>query len=132
MPGGDRTGPLGRGPMTGRGAGYCAGYAVQGFMNPVSGRGYGGGRGWGRGAGGRGGWRHRHCYYATAVPGWERAAMEWPGYPPPVPGAFGPLVAREQELEALKQQAKYFEQTLNDLKKRISEVESSEEGSKNA
>ena len=132
MPGGDRTGPLGRGPMTGRGAGYCAGYAVQGFMNPVRGRGYGWGRGWGRGPGGRGGWRHRHWYYATGVPGWERAAMESPVYPPPVPAAFGPLMTREQELEALKQQAKYFEQTLNDLKKRISEVESSEEGSKNA
>lgn len=26
MPGGDRTGPLGRGPMTGRGAGYCSGF----------------------------------------------------------------------------------------------------------
>lgn len=26
MPGGDRTGPLGMGPMTGRGLGYCAGF----------------------------------------------------------------------------------------------------------
>ena len=26
MPGGDRTGPLGQGPMTGRGAGYCGGF----------------------------------------------------------------------------------------------------------
>lgn len=34
MPRGDRTGPAGRGPMTGRGAGYCAGYPVPGFMNP--------------------------------------------------------------------------------------------------
>ena len=24
MPGGDRTGPMGQGPLTGRGAGYCA------------------------------------------------------------------------------------------------------------
>ena len=27
MPGGDRTGPMGMGPMTGRGAGYCGGAA---------------------------------------------------------------------------------------------------------
>jgi len=35
MPGGDRTGPMGLGPMTGRAAGYCAGYPVPGFMNPM-------------------------------------------------------------------------------------------------
>ena len=34
MPGGDRTGPAGMGPMTGRAAGYCAGYPVPGYMNP--------------------------------------------------------------------------------------------------
>jgi hypothetical protein len=126
MPGGDRTGPAGLGPRTGRGAGYCAGYPVPGFMNPAWGRG-GGGRGWG---GGGGGWRHRHWYYATGVPGWQRAAAGWPGYAPPLPAAFGPLMTKEQELEALKNQAKYFEQALDDLQKRISEVESSAEGSK--
>ena len=34
MPGGDGTGPLGLGPMTGRATGYCAGYPVPGSMNP--------------------------------------------------------------------------------------------------
>ncbi len=34
MPGGDGTGPRGLGPMTGRGAGFCAGFNVPGFMNP--------------------------------------------------------------------------------------------------
>jgi hypothetical protein len=53
MPRGDRTGPWGRGPMTGRSAGYCAGSPVPGCMNPVGeGPGRGGGRGrgfgWGR------------------------------------------------------------------------------------
>jgi len=44
MPGGDGTGPAGMGSMTGRAAGYCAGYPVPGFMNPNIGwgaRGYG-------------------------------------------------------------------------------------------
>ncbi|HXL02849.1 MAG TPA: DUF5320 domain-containing protein, partial [Candidatus Atribacteria bacterium] len=61
MPGGDRTGPWGLGPMTGRAAGYCAGYSVPGYMNPIPGRGWGAGfgRGWGRGYFGRGrGWRN--------------------------------------------------------------------------
>ena len=31
MPGGDRTGPMGQGPMTGRGAGYCAGFGMPGY-----------------------------------------------------------------------------------------------------
>lgn len=33
MPRGDGTGPLGMGAMTGRAAGYCAGYSVPGFAN---------------------------------------------------------------------------------------------------
>ena len=45
MPGGDGTGPLGRGPRTGRMAGFCAGADQPGFMNPFP--------GWGR----RRGWR---------------------------------------------------------------------------
>jgi len=38
MPFGDGTGPAGAGPMTGRAAGYCAGFPVPGYMNPVVGR----------------------------------------------------------------------------------------------
>ncbi len=67
MPRGDATGPAGQGPMTGRGAGYCTGFATPGFANSIPG---GGGRafnpvglglGLGRGArgGGRGGGRGR-------------------------------------------------------------------------
>ncbi|HSG28548.1 MAG TPA: DUF5320 domain-containing protein [Candidatus Krumholzibacterium sp.] len=37
MPGGDRTGPAGEGPGTGRGAGYCSGYDVPGYDDPVPG-----------------------------------------------------------------------------------------------
>jgi len=44
MPFGDGTGPAGRGLMTGRAAGFCAGYPVPGYMNPIAGRaGYYGG-----------------------------------------------------------------------------------------
>jgi len=45
MPRGSRTGPLGRGPRTGRGLGYCAGFPSPGFETPRFGRGFGYGRG---------------------------------------------------------------------------------------
>jgi len=60
MPGGDRTGPWGLGPRTGRRAGFCSGYNMPGFMNrrvfpPFGGRWFG----WfGRGLYGRF-WRSR-------------------------------------------------------------------------
>ena len=57
MPRGDRTGPQGMGPMTGRAAGYCAGYDAPGYADPRFGRAYGMGRGYG--GGGRG-WRSLH------------------------------------------------------------------------
>jgi hypothetical protein len=122
MPGGDRTGPAGLGPMTGRGAGFCARYPVAGFMNPGSGRG-GGGRGWGRGGGG--GWRHRHGYLATGLPGWRPAPTT---YPTPAAASFLPIATKEQELELLRNQAKSFEQALDDLRRRIRELGKTAEG----
>jgi len=123
MPGGDGTGPAGMGAMTGRGAGYCAGYPVPGYMNPAGGRGYGG---WGRGGGG---WGRRNWFHATGLTGWQRAGMGWPAYgAAPAYGApyaapFGPAATQEQELEALKGQAGYFEDALNSIRKRIDELE---------
>jgi len=130
MPFGDGTGPMGLGPMTGRAAGYCAGYPVPGYMNPIPGRGFWGwGRGWGRGRG----WRH--WYYATGLPGWARAGWlpAW-GAPPYAPYAaptaplaygspYAPQMTREQELDFLKGQAEYLEDALEGVRKQIQEVE---------
>lgn len=120
MPRGDRTGPLGRGPMTGRGAGYCAGYDVPGFMNPVGGR--RGFWGWGRGGGRGGGRGWRHWYYATGLPGWMRGGSPgwygWAGAPP----AAEPMT-REQEVETLKQHADFLEESLKEVTKRLEELE---------
>ena len=111
MPGGDRTGPAGMGPMTGRAAGYCAGYPVPGYMNPMGGRGF---WGWGRGFGGGGrGWRH--WYYATGLPGWMR--FGWGGVPPvaePTP---------EAEKSFLIGQAEALQAQLDEVKKRLEELE---------
>ena len=123
MPGGDRTGPMGMGPMTGRAAGYCAGYPVPGFMNATAGRGFrGGGRGRGRG--------RRNRFFAAGVPGWQRAAWGWPAFGPGLgyglPGAAPfppPDMSQEEELDLLKRQAEGFANTLEEIKKRIAELE---------
>ncbi len=45
MPFGDGTGPVGLGPMTGRAAGFCAGFGRPGFANPIPGSWFGFGSG---------------------------------------------------------------------------------------
>ncbi|MBN2345257.1 MAG: DUF5320 domain-containing protein [Candidatus Aminicenantes bacterium] len=118
MPRGDRTGPNGMGPMTGRAAGYCAGYGMPGYANPAFGRGFGFGRGrgaWGRGFGGGGrGWRN--MYYATGMPGWARF------------GAAAPFTAVDPEAEkqALKNQADAMQSELEAIRKRLEELEKEE------
>ena len=119
MPAGDGTGPTGMGPMTGRAAGFCAGFAMPGYQNPVAGAGFGMGFGRGRGAWGRGGGRGwRNAFYAPGLPGWQRAA--------PVSSAWATAAAptKSQQVEALKNQAEYFEGALGELRKRIEEIES--------
>jgi len=126
MPGGDRTGPLGAGPMTGRGIGLCAGYEVPGYMNPAFGRGFGGGRGrgFGRGFGMGGGRGWRNQYYATGLPRWAR------GYAYPYlerfPGDFGTTTnaktAQAGELAYLEEQARYLKEALDDIETRVNKL----------
>lgn len=111
MPRGDRTGPRGMGSMTGRAAGYCAGYDAPGVANPAMGGGYGGGAG--RRAGGGGGFGRRNRFYATGVPGWAAYPPAWDA-PPPVPPA-PPSMSREQEVDMLKAQLERINARLNDL-----------------
>ncbi len=100
MPGGNRTGPNGMGPMTGRGAGFCAGYAANGGDIPQLGR-----MGLGRGRGH--GWRR--MFYATGLPFWARG------------GSAG--VTAEQQRDVLKGQAESLKQELDALNKRIDELD---------
>ncbi len=114
MPGGDGTGPAGLGSMTGRGAGYCAGYEAPGFMTAM----HGGLRRWPR-------WGRRNLFYGTGLPGWQRPAYGYPGGPYGMPYGepFAPTPTREQELNALKGQAEDLEDALDGIKKRIEEIE---------
>lgn len=128
MPWGDRTGPWGRGPMTGRGAGYCAGYDMPGYANPVGGRGYGRGygrgfgrgmgrgfgRGFGRGRGyGRGYGRDYGNYDADYYPPISYHPNVSPVYQEPAP---------DEEKAYLENLVKGMEKELEDIKSRIKEL----------
>jgi len=126
MPRGDGTGPMGMGSMTGRGAGWCAGFGMPGYANPIPGRGFGMGFGRGRGFfGGRGGGRGwRNMYYATGLPGW----MRFGGYDAPY-GGYQPQYMEpdpEAEKQALRNQAKGLQSELDFIKKRLDEIEKNE------
>jgi hypothetical protein len=104
MPYGDGTGPAGAGPMTGRGAGFCAGFNTPGFAN----NGRGGMRGMGRG--------RRNMFYATGLPGWMRgnSGFSQAG----APAGVDPSVVRtslEQQMAALQGQLDVIKQRLGAL-----------------
>ncbi len=116
MPYGDRSGPIGQGPMTGRALGYCTGYDSPGYVKGAGrgmgrgmGRGFGYGRAWGRGAGFPGGWgygRGRHAafpYYGISP---------WTNY-----------LSREDELKMLKAEAQVLKRSQSEIEKRIKDLE---------
>jgi len=110
---GDRTGPNGAGPMTGRGAGFCAGYDRPGYANPAGGR-YGRGfaRGGGRGRGGFG-FGRGFAYGRGYGPNFER-----------YPYTYAPApISKEDEKKFLKNEAELLEKELEATKKRLNEIE---------
>lgn len=128
MPRGDQTGPAGMGPMTGRAAGYCAGFAAPGYLNPAAGIGWGFGMGRGRGlrGGGFGGRGYRHMYWATGVPGYARNAgiPVAPVYPAAYP-AHDPELEKQalmHHAEALQNQAERLQVELEAVRKRIQDL----------
>ena len=105
MPKGDKKGPDGAGPKTGRGMGLCAGHSKAGFMNKIhetgfAGRGCGKGsrRGFGRGFG--------HSFMFD--------------------GEFADTISAADEKELLSNQAVVFETGLKAVKARMEEIEKSE------
>ena len=114
MPRGDRTGPLGAGPITGRGAGFCTG--LRGFSHTVAGPAFGFGMGFRRGCGLRGGgFGWRNMFHATGLPGWMRWGSNVASYEEPDP---------EMEKRVLKEQADALEMELEVIKKRLNAIES--------
>jgi hypothetical protein len=94
MPSGDRTGPMGLGPLTGRGAGYCAGQFDPARVTP------GWGRPFGRGPGRGSGWCR--WFSGTNVP--------------------GPRLEKQTEIGVLKVQAQELERVMKQVKERLAEL----------
>jgi len=107
---------MGMGATTGRGAGLCAGFGVPGYRNRAfGGGGFGRGRGaWSGGFGGGGrGWRNR--FFASGMP---YRLDPWQGAP--VPGA---PADPESERNFLNQQAESYQKQLEQIRKRLAEIE---------
>ena len=100
MPGGDRTGPLGRGSMTGRGLGFCSGSTTPGYTNPSYGRGFG--RGFRRG------------YWGRGRSFWWRDYKPEPYYPT--------AQTKEDEKIYLENMIKSLEEDINAIKERIKDL----------
>ncbi|MBN1390739.1 MAG: DUF5320 domain-containing protein [Candidatus Thermoplasmatota archaeon] len=98
MPRGDGTGPWGRGPMTGRGLGYCGGYYPE----------YG--RPWGRGFG-----RGRRWAFGD-IP--ERFPLTSPGVNP-----YHMETTPEEEKDYLEGLVKDMEAELGEIRKRLEELD---------
>lgn len=111
MPRGDSTGPMGMGLMTGRQAGYCAGYNMPGFLNNAGRRIMGMGFGRGANLGGRGdGSRRRNRFFAAGM------ARRTPF------GSFAESFQQadpETEKRALKGQAEYLQSEMDAIKERL-------------
>ncbi|MBA7566370.1 hypothetical protein ES708_08061 [subsurface metagenome] len=113
MPRGDRTGPEGLGPMTGRAAGYCTGNDMPGFANFYPGRGFGRELGFGRGQQQRFGWNRR---YWSSAPFYDYPADADAYYP-----------SKKDELEHFKQIEKDFQKSLKEVQDRISKLQTEKE-----
>ena len=111
MPGFDRTGPMGVGPMTGGARGRC---------NPITAEtipAFAGGYGYGRGLALRRGFRGGYGPGRGRGRGYGRG-FGW--YPP----ALGPAYSMDaaSELDMLKTDAEYMQKSLNAINKRIDEL----------
>ncbi len=111
MPGFDRTGPLGAGPMTGGAKGRCNPATTGTFPAFTSGYGYGRALGLRRGfRGGFGPGQGRGRGYGRGY-----------GWYPPVAGAVHPVEAVD-EMGMLKAQADYMKKSLDSIQRRIDEL----------
>jgi hypothetical protein len=117
MPGFDRSGPTGMGPMTGGARGRCNPYGRP-FARSGFGPWSGGGRGRGRG--------YRHMYLATGMPRWMRFQPGYSWSPP-----FAAPYTGDQEMEFLKDQAADLKEELEAIQSRLRDIETEAEKVKN-
>lgn len=121
MPRGDRTGPNGMGPMTGRAFGYCSGHGAPGYATapgPGMGMGWGNRRGYGRGGYGQG-------------MGWGRRGFAGPVGPAGAAGPYygwsaGPVSAENQK-QVLKDEMSALEERMRFLQREMDAMDTSGE-----
>ena len=94
MPGQDRTGPNGQGPMTGRGLGYCSSYNAPGFANA----GFSRGRGLGRGRG-----------FAWRAKSFQQAIQPQ-------------VITEKEEKSYLQEELKLLKEEMQEIEKRLKEL----------
>ena len=128
MPFGDGTGPMGYGPMSGRGVGYCAGFNMPGFANPMPGRGFGRGRGFGWRRGFRGGFGFGRGFGWGFVPvdPYEAYPYREPVYPQPVapqtPYGEPVSLSKEEQRKILEDEIVALEEELKAIKRKLNEL----------
>jgi len=105
MPNFDGTGPSGLGPMTGGGRGFCV--MSLGAMQSL--------RGGGRGC--------RNWYYATGLPGRQRASLGYSAFGRGFPLVDLSALGEKEEKQILKEEARALENELNKVKERIAILE---------
>ena len=116
MPRGDKTGPDGLGPRSGRGLGYCSGYDSPGYTKgvPRGGRGYG--RGYGRGFGRGLGWGRGRRYHL------DPDELYYPNRNPVYPTEPNVEMNREEEKHYLENMVHSLENELKNIKNRLKEI----------
>ena len=112
MPSGDRTGPEGFGPRTGRALGYCSGYDSPGYTKGIPRGGRGFGRGYGRGFGRGRGFRNRRFWYRDYYPepNNEPTSGNRLNYSEP---------SKDEEKKYLEDTIKTLEEDLKSMRKRL-------------
>lgn len=110
MPGGDRTGPVGQGAMTGRSMGFCGGYDTPGFT-----KGFGQGAGRGAGMGRRGGFGRGFGSRRGAGAGMDVPAANTPW--------MGVGMSKRDEAKMLKAQANNLRDSLKSIEDRLKDME---------
>lgn len=111
MPRGNFYGPMGMGPMSGRGAGFCAGYDTPGFAYPgYPMRGMRRGR-HGHGRFGRHGMMPMHPY------GW--GAMDFAAFPVPHPSEM----TTEEKADMLSTREAWLQEQLDEVRTELESLE---------
>jgi hypothetical protein len=108
MPGFDRRGPAGMGPMTGWGRGRCTQYGSRGGRQPF-------GPWFGRGGAGRA-WRQRHW-------GYGRPQRGWGGFPRSQESYYEDFYTRDEEMAILREEAAILKEQLNAIDERLKGLE---------